>query len=110
MYVLVPVGDRPDRVCEFVNSLNNNGIVNLKGTCESESPCFEILSGSGTTNVVYGNGTETGQLYLRVENDLNVGTIECDTLVIEQWDTGSTSGGMGYYYDDKPFDTYHKSW
>ena len=32
-------------------------------------------------------------------------------IVIEQWDTGSTSGTKkGYYYDDKPFDTYHKSW
>ena len=50
---------------------------------------------------------KTKQAILGVANDLNVGIIECDTLVIEQWDTGSTSGGMGYYYDDKPFDTYH---
>ncbi len=53
------------------------------------------------------------QTILGVANDdLNVGTIECDTLVIEQSHSGSTSGGMnkGYYYDDKPVDPYYNKW
>jgi len=103
VYVLVPADDRLDPVCEIVNSLINDETVNINGECiEPPLNCVDITGGSGTTNFE----TETGQAYVRIENDLNVGIIECDTLVIEQWDTGSTSGGMGYYYDDKPFDTY----
>lgn len=109
VYVLVPVDDRPAPACENENTLENFAEVNVNGECKNQpNDCFDI-SGPGTTNVV--NATKTGQAYLRVANDLNVGTSECDTLVIEQWDTGSTSGTKkGYYYDDKPFDTYHKSW
>ena len=108
VYVLVPVDNRADPACESRNSLVNNNEVNAPGDCKTiPTNCFSF-SGHGTFNV---QPTETGQSYLRVANDLNVGTIECDTLVIEQWDTGSTSGTKkGYYYDDKPFDTYHKSW
>lgn len=108
VYVLVPVGDRrTDPVCEIVDSFSNDATANINGACETPpNNCVDITGGSGTTNVV-----EATMAYLRIENDLNVGTIECDTLVIEQWDTGSTSGTKkGYYYDDKPFDTYHKSW
>ena len=106
--MLVPVEDRPAPDCEIDNVLTNNNRINFTGACIFPDPptCFDI-SGPGTINFT----TETGQAYVRVANDLNVGTIECDTLVIEQWDTGSTSGTKkGYYYDDKPFDTHHKSW